>query len=532
MAATTTPPRTEESRRAEWLLAAITLASVLPLFAPRHLPFTDLPEHVAVVSALAHWSDPTWRVAEHYVIAFPRTPYVLFHFLAGGLTMVLGDAELVVRLLLALAGIALPLAVRRLLRAMDVDERLALFAPLVFWNRALAIGFLPFVVSVPVLLLGIALAVENGKDPTTKRRVALAVLGFALFYLHVSSFILFATTAVALTIHLRGPRRAWREIPWLVPGALAALGWIALGGIAIHGGRFLEAREVGYENPASTLFSFPLWAHDIWRSHVDEACAIVWWLAIVLLAIVSMRSAAGTARDLVTRLLPLGCVLLVYFLTPHQAGVGVFLNVRLAPLIALAALPVLRPSRGPATNAALAAAAFSALVMSGYSAWKMRVADDAELGRIDEVLARIPRGARVIGLNFDLESAHVQFSPWIYAVSYHRVRNGGVTAYSFAETAHWPVRLVSGGDRPVKREPFWAQKPCVFRNATDGVWFDYVLTRGDLDPFEREPAGPRFHLVDETRGFRLYAKIAGAPPWPEQATPDEGPCSGETAAAR
>jgi len=525
VAATTTRPPTE-SLRADRLLALITLATVLPLFAPRHLPFTDLPEHVAVVSAIAHWNDPTWRVAEHYVMAFPRTPYVLFHFVAGGLTMLLGDAELVVRLLLALAGIALPLAVRRVLRAMDVDERLALFAPLVFWNRSLAIGFLPFVVSVPVLLFGIALAVENGREPTTKRRVALAALGFALFYLHVSSFILFATTAVALTIHLRRAHHAWREIPWLVPGALAALGWIALGGIAIHGGRFLEAREVGYENPASTLFSFPLWAHDIWRSHVDEACAIVWWLAIVLLAIVSMRSATRSARDLVTRLVPLGCALLVYFVTPHQAGVGVFLNVRLAPLIALAALPVLRPARGLATNVALGAAALSALVMSGYSAWKMRVADDAELGRIDEVLARIPRGARVIALNFDLESQHVQFSPWIYAVSYHRVRNGGVTAYSFAETAHWPVRLVAGGDRPVKREPFWAQKPCVFRNATDGVWFDYVLTRGDLDPFAYEPPGPRFELVDETRGFRLYAKAAGAPRWPERDLPDEGPCAG------
>jgi hypothetical protein len=37
---------------------------------------------------------------------------------------------------------------------------------------------------------------------------------------------------------------------------------------------------------------------------------------------------------------------------------------------------------------------------------------------------------------------------------------------------------------------FWDYDPCLFQNEVDGPYYDYVLVRGAVDPFEDEPAGP------------------------------------------
>ena len=66
----TSPAESASARRMLWVVAIVT---VLPLLAAKHLPFTDLPEHVAVVSSLVHRADPSFHVQEHYVFAFPRS---------------------------------------------------------------------------------------------------------------------------------------------------------------------------------------------------------------------------------------------------------------------------------------------------------------------------------------------------------------------------------------------------------------------------------------------------------------------------
>lgn len=526
MATTTavTEESPRESRRAEILFGIVAIAGVLPLFASKHLPFTDLPEHVAVASALAHLGDPSFRVAEHYAFAFPRTPYVLFHLVAAALTFVFRDAELVARGLLVVLGLAFPLAMRSVLGAYGLDRRLAILAVLVFWNRTLAIGFLPFVASVPLLLFGVATVVRNARAPALRMRIGLGVIAIAIFYLHVSSYTVFVAIAAATTVHLRGARAAVREIPWLLPSAGCVLLWLASGGIAMKGDHFVQTSEIAFNTPSESLLLFPMWLHDIWVSSVDEACAVVWWASVLVLAVVSMRSEVQPVRVYLTRLLPLLCTLVVYFATPHRAGVGIYLNLRLAPLIALFAILFLRPKRSVVTSAAIGAAALSTLVMCAYSAREIRAGDDEDMGRIDEVLAKMRPGARVIALNFEIQSHHAKFPPWIYAATYHRIRRGGVSAFGFAEIKHWSLQYTKSGAPPARLEPFWMMNPCVYRNDVDGPYYDYVLTRGGAGFFANEPAGPRFRWIDETRSFRLYEKVEGEPPWEPRADAPPGLC--------
>src|SRR5262245_11644236 len=184
--AAATAPRTEAFARpiarshASAILPAAGLLSVLPLFVVRWLPITDLPEHAAAMSTLAHWNDPAMRGPEHFFVAIGRSQYLLYHALGAGLTAVVGDAILANRLMLAAAGIATPFALRTLLRALGRDERLAVFACPLFWSRPLVVGFLPFVASVPVQIAATALLVRTVESPTRKRTLGLAALAVIL----------------------------------------------------------------------------------------------------------------------------------------------------------------------------------------------------------------------------------------------------------------------------------------------------------------------------------------------------------------
>ena len=112
-----------------WLTA---VASALPLFAVRYLPLTDLPEHVAVIATLARLMPGGGGAP--YELALGDSQYLLFHAVGAVLARIVGDAVLANRLLFASVAVLWPVSARSLLRAMGRDERLAIFAGMVFWN--------------------------------------------------------------------------------------------------------------------------------------------------------------------------------------------------------------------------------------------------------------------------------------------------------------------------------------------------------------------------------------------------------------
>jgi hypothetical protein len=63
----------------------------------------------------------------------------------------------------------------------------------------------------------------------------------------------------------------------------------------------------------------------------------------------------------------------------------------------------------------------------------------------------------------------------------------------------------------------------VYRNEVDGRYYDYVLTRGNVDPFRDAPPGPRWRATVHEKEWTLWEKIPGAenPAWTVQ---DRGPC--------
>jgi hypothetical protein len=486
------------------------VGSALPLFATRYPPFTDLPEHVAAIATLAKLL-PGGGGAPTYDVALGSSQYLLYHAVGALLARLFGDPILGHRVLLACVALAWPLSLRALLRALGRDPRLALFGCMAVWNRALLIGFLPFFASVPLALFALASVVRYCDRPRLRGGLALVVLPIALFYTHVSSFVVFGAAAAVMV----GVRRRWSAVLPLLPSLACAFLWWRVGALENGSGQ-LDTQRL----PLGTAISaMPVWTFEIWRSHVDDLCATVWWTAFLALLVMSLRGSVTRAGALA--LVPFACTLVVYLVTPLQVGTAGYVNVRLAPVLSLFAILGLEPRKGRAGDVPLVCAAVAALVMAGDALYEMRRLADEELGDLDALLAHARPGSRLVMLNYELTSQRVALWPYVFAGSYHRAKGGDVAGYSFTELSHWPLHYAPGAAPPT-REPFWVYGPCAYRYRGDGEYYDYVLVHGRVDPFAEPAPGPRFSAVARSRAFTLFEKTSSPG---DTTTPDHGPCA-------
>jgi hypothetical protein len=507
-----------------WTVRACAVASVVPLFAARHLPMSDLPEHVATIATLRHYFDPAWRSQEYFALTSPlETQYWLYDLAGALLAVVLGGAERANLVILALAGLGYTYGLRALLRALERDERLAVFGAALFWGRALTVGLLNYVVGVPIALYGVALAVRHARAPTRRRAVGLALVSVVSLYVHVSSFLVFALAAIAATWLLPVPPegRAWRTIAarartlprrllWAAPTAL-------LGAILAIAKRGAGPSGVYFRPRGEVLASLPTWCFDTWRDRVDDVLG-AGLVAIALFVAVRRAKARSWDEAWLGRVAALlfAIALVMYFSFPAQIGAYAFvLDTRLAVFVGLFGVLTLGARPGAW---ALGAAASLTLASAAHNAWEVRAFEREEVGRFDDLLRRLPRGQRLVLLNLDRHSRRAVADPFHYFGSYYRARYGGLSSFSFTEVPHWPIVY-----RPEWQPPTgvtWGD-PCAFRNAKDGVFFDFVMVHGDRDPFADPPPGPVWEVVGATRAWRLYRKVPGA--W-VPGDGDHGPC--------
>jgi hypothetical protein len=529
---TSPPPSRPRGRTFQLALAFAALACAAPLWTVRILPFSDLPEQIAVIATFAHWGEPAWSGA--YVLDIGKSQYLLYHLVGALLATVLGSAEHANLVLLSAVAIASPYAFRSLLRALDGDERLALFAVPVFWSRPLLMGFAPYVASVPVTAWALALAARQFAAPRRARAPALAGITVALFFLHVDPFLLFVLAACLMrsvlgvrdAIRGEGARAAAiassavataKDLAWLAPGLLIAGAWALLG--SLRGS--VARRHVRFHGPAELLHEFPAWSADIWRSHIDEACSVVIWTAFALLVV----QAGSRRRDRWKAALaaaPFVAAIALYAMLPYSIGPAVMLNVRIAVFVTLFAPLLIERVDGLAGAIPLGAVALATFTLAGDAAFELRRIEREDLGDVDRLLAHVRPSARVLTLPFHVTSPRVHWAPWTFIGSYARARRGGVSAFSFSEIPHWPLHFRPDA-APPRKALFWTFDACGYRNEIDGAYYDYVIARGNINPFRDAPPGPMFRRVDAEREFTLYERVPGAttPPW---TVPDRGPC--------
>jgi hypothetical protein len=491
-----------------WLLRACALATVIPLWSADHLPFTDLPQHVAAIGTLRHWWDPVWKSQEYFTLALGQTQYLLYYLLGAGLAFPFGTAERANLILLSLTAIAFPYSLRSLLRALRADTRLALFGCTLFWSQALLIGFFNYVAAMPLLLWALALTVRETEAPSRRNLWLLAAASVALFYLHLSAFVFFAPAAALVSIALPrlAPVREWpRRLLFAAPVAVLSVVWL-LGSPVVHPQMvgWNQPIRVAWEEPAVALRDLTDALLDIWRGSNDEISLLLLIGAAALLAWPQRRDPEEHPwrRGLVAVWMAWAAIL--YFAWPVSIGWMWQLNERYALVFALLAPALLRPTRGLRGAAPLLLVAFTALFAAGTAFANIRSFDD-EVGPFDEVLARAQPGRRMIGMIFEQNSRYAKFSAFLHFQAYYRARMGGVASFSFAELPQSPLRY-RPENAPPPHPASWEWHANSFRNDVDGYYYDYVLVHGLVDPFARPQPGPQWRLVVREGHWALYEK--------------------------
>ncbi len=492
----------------KWLLRLCAAATVLPLWSAAHLPFTDLPQHVAAIGTLRHWWDPAWKSQEYFTLALGQTQYLLYYLLGALLAFPLGTAERANLVLLSSVAVAFPYALRELLRALRADTRLALFGCTLFWSQALLIGFFNYVAAMPLLLWALALAVRAAEAPARRTWALLALASVALFYLHLSAFLFFAPAAALASIALPRlrPVREWpQKLLWAAPVVVLSLFWL-------WGSPVVHPQSVGWHQPMTVAFEEPGTALrdltdallDIWRGPEDEYALLALVAAALLLAWPQAREADAQPwkRGLLAAWAAFAALL--YFAFPVSIGWMWQLNERYALVVALLLPALLRPARGWRGAAPLLLAAATALYSAGSAFTNIRNFE-REVGPFDEVLSFAQPGRRMIGMIFDQNSRYVKFSAFLHFQAYYRARLGGVASFSFAELPQSPLRY-RPETAPPQHPAGWEWHANLFRNDVDGLYYDYVLVHGRVDPFARHPPGPEWRLLSRQDDWALYQK--------------------------
>ena len=531
------------------VLAIAAVAGIVPLFLARHLPMSDLPEHVAAMATIRHYWDPSWRSQEYFTLArVNETPYWLYHAVGAALSLVTGSAERANLAMMALVGLAYPYGLRSLLVALRRDPRLALFGPALFWTQNLTVGLLNFVASVPLVLFALAEVVRQSRAPTRARSFGLAALSVAILYLHLSSFALFLAQAVVLGVLLPALPRARlanftaraellrrmttlpKRFVWLLPSLACAVSF-ALAGRA--GANHEGKGGIVYQPRLTVLRKLPQWLFDLFRTKTDDVLG--WALVAVLVALLvhglggrgerwPQAPAGSRLKAVLARVaklrevrpswrtwpaLALFAVAAVnYFTMPAQVGAYAFLlDVRMSVFFAVFAVLLPAPRRTRSARALHGLSFALSIGLAANAAYEVRAFEREEVGNFDDLLRRMPRGSRLLSLDYAGYSTRANANVLLHYGSYYRARYGGIASFSFSEMPHWPVHY-----RPewLPPNPMTWGDPRAFDNARDGDYFDFVLTHGDVLPFAESPPGPEWEIAGVARTFRLYRKVRGS----------------------
>lgn len=468
---------------------AVACLATVPAWIVAHPPMTDLPYHLAAIRVIHSLHDPRFGLDESFVLTLSRSPHLLYYALGSALAYLAGVVGANALLVSGYLG-GTVLATRELLRALGKDERLCLLVLPALPNVFFMYGLFPFLVGIPLLLWGTALAVRAFEAPTPRRGVALGVVAMALLHTHVVPFALFAI-ACAAVFPWRSPSRWARAAVPLAPAALLFAQWLLFTdvGTMARGGLGGDGRALD-----ASLHDLPNWLGDVFRDTSDEAVL----LAAFVVALLALGLAQGDddgsrpeARRLT--LVPLACVL-AYFFTAEGHGFIWLLAQRFPVLAIFTAIPLLRMPRG-LRGAGVSAAALAVGIWSVVNVCAHFIDFERhEVGDLEAAIEAIPARQRVAALIYDRGSSITTQATFLHFGSYYQVRKGGVVMFTFAGYPHWPFDFRPGRypppGGPARLRWEWTPEQVSVPGELY-PYYGYVLTRGGgFQP----PAGT-YHLA-------------------------------------
>ena len=494
--------------------AVACVGALVPIFLSPFLPLQDLPNHTALASLLSHMANGGEVSSLHFMPQPYPVPYWVGYmviFVGGKLASPLFGAKLLV----ALAVLAVPLGLMRLLISLDRSPRLGLWAFALAWDYNMSWGFVAFNLATGLSFIYIAWAIDSLELPSLGwGRVVMALalgLVLALTHAHATGVAVLALGVLALGAL---PRRsdASRLLLFACAPVLGLLPWLAMG--FATGGDSVAVPEdlAGFGSSANAgkrmtdLFRCTL---GFVRGQVPEGLmgvAFVILLVFPLLYLAPSRPSGASWRRSLGLYLLAWALYLVLPTALYWPFEQLFIQQRHATLILLLGLTLPTCDFSDRHAWRLIPGLVAVALSIGVSAWSSHsFAKHAE--PFLEITEAVPMETRVLPVILSdrvPESRRAllnQFSAYIVAAK------GGYTPYLF-DTPNLVVRYQQ--DRHLPHPPWY--EPKKFSIEEHARHYDYVLVQGlKNDPIRkkgRHRSGPwgEVRLVEVTQAgpWRLY----------------------------
>ncbi len=456
-------------------LCAAAIATA-PAWIVRHPPLQDLPTHLAVLRVIHSYGDPSFGFERDFALNLIHTNYLLYYLIGSMLAYVVGITAANGALICAYLGGTI-LGLRELLKALGKDDRLAILAMPLLVNVMFLMGFLPFLLGIPLCMFALVAAIRHFEGPTRNTALVLAALSLLLFFMHLFPFAIFGIGFAALFPWAR-PREWLRAGLPVVPSLALVATWVVSADTAR---KSVDTFKTDAPKPYDVaLREIGRWTCDVFTDTSDE----FFFIALAFVALLAVALAQGdrdTSKKISRRYaaVPIACALL-YFTTSENLG-DVWLFAQRFPTLGLfMGIPLLRMPTGlrgaVATGLALVVGTGAiANVCTHYVEFEQK-----EVGEIDDAIDQIPRAMKVAGLIYDKGSRVVNFAPFLHFVSYYQAAKGGIVQFSNANISYSPYHFRA--DRlPPQGQPArlrWEWTPELVRIDELYPYYDYVLTRG------------------------------------------------------
>jgi len=496
------------------VIIALAIAVAFPLWAVERPPLQDLPEHVAAIRVISDFGDPALRFRDYFELQLWRTQYVSVYLL-GYLLCGLVSPLVAAKLILTLGLVATPLGLRRLLRQLGADPNAALLSLPLLFNVHVLLGFINFVLAIPMLFFGLAAAL--GLRESQGRTGWLAVTGWAglCFVTHVLPFALLMCGLVVILLPLLVRKWRWAACT-LGPVMVLSLFWFfsTPSGDAVRQllvGQGQVGASAVISPPEEAIREWVDWLGTITRdpeaAQRTVVAALLLLVALVHAGLERGQSVGGSRDVRAAGRHALGVIFVLcvlgYFCLPTSYSFMWPISRRFVVLGLLSAIPAAAAAPPLTRHLAILGSVLLALIGAGKNEEAFRRFEARSYRGLDPLIARIPEGHRVAGLVFNPGDPDVKFSPLLHAVNWVQAARGGAVMFTFAEFPQSPFAW-NPEQRPPQVPPRWEWLPERVRPDRDLVWYDYVLVHQGPG---RIADSCRFVLDQRDHGWSLYRRV-------------------------
>ena len=505
-----------------WLLAAGILANLLPIWTVTWLPMGDLFGHLELMDIVLRYGDPATVYRDVYLLPRTLDPNTLSLWFARLLPGV--GTLTTARILLSAYVIGLPVSLAFLARTFRRSPWLALLSLPLTWNALVSIGFLNYIIALPVLFGVLGLARRYAESGRWQRGVALALLLILLFFCHVIAFLIGVGMATFVLVwHGQGLQRLTRL--WVVLAAAPVGGqWIWRKFVALEA--TVEGRTFGtssgnlglwFLTPKELIAQLYDWSLQYFRDHADRKMAwatLALWLALMVVGLVPRlrgRSAVRLHwRDRSLELMTLLCAIAYFFLPSYMNEMAIITErVIMQVLLLLTLWPQIEFTawrRWLLVPMLLLGPTYASTVRKEFQRFERQ-----EIGDLPHALGELPDKSRFsyVLLERDNDTTFMN-SMWYAPRAIFALQHGGLVDGSFAVRPYTPVQYKPGAMPLPLLGAFW-NNPVLFG-------YDHVLVRAPTPPINADMSPylkqiwhqGHFWLYRVVPGDRAHVQVAGA----------------------